>query len=448
MKSIRQYLLRSLLIAMFGISILIGVFIYFNAAEDVDELYDKNMQELAYSMQGQLPNFRAPDTNGRYAIDKTRQKLRGEEEFLIQLWRHGKLYYSSHPAIEFPLQDIGEKKHHGVYVSEFNQRKWAVYQLSNEHGVVQVSQPSRARSHFINEIASRMLIPILVQIPLLGFFIWFAVGKSLRPLEAISEGIKRRTAASMEALPLDDTPLEIRPLVQELNELLVRLSAALEAQRRFVADAAHELRTPLTALQLQLGVLDRAKTAEERKLLTRKLQNGIERASHMVRQLLTLARLEPEATARPYQRVALLAVAREVAEAYTGLAVKRHIDLSFPRIEEVEIEGDYEALRILLNNLVDNALRFTPEGGHVDISLYREGPLAILEVEDTGIGIPESQRAHIFERFYRVLGTDVDGTGLGLAIVKNIVEQHAGVIGVEDGRAGGTRFRIAFTAAA
>ncbi len=444
MKSIRRYLLRSLLLALLLISLLTGVFTYFNAAQEVNELYDKNMQELAASVQGQFPAMRTPDTTGRYAISATRKKIKGEEEFLIQLWQGDKLFYSSLPAIAFPLQDdTGADKMHGVFIKPFEKRAWFVYQLKTETGMIQIAQPKHTRAGFINEIAARMAIPILLQLPLLGFFIWFAVGKSLRPLLVISEGIKERNAVSLATFPTDHVPLEITPVIQELNALLTRLAAALAAQRRFVADAAHELRTPLTALQLQLGVLERAKTEEERKKLMHKLQAGIIRSAHLVQQLLTLARLEPEAASRAYQPVTLTALVRAAIENHTEEAAAKSIDLGASHLTELAVTGDADGLAVLLNNLVDNALRFTPTGGKVDISIHAEAQQAVIAVEDNGIGIPESQRERVFERFHRVLGTGVEGTGLGLAIVKNILDQHRGTIAVTTPQSGsGTRMEI------
>ena len=431
MISIRHYLLRFLIVALLVNSLAIALFTYLNAAEGVNELYDKNLQEVAIAMQGQLAEFVIPDDAGRYAVSTTQQKLHGEEEYLIQLWKGERLYYSSHPAIPLPLQPEEKSRNKkGVFQTYFNNRIWLVYQQRTKEGIVQVSQPKRARAGFTNEIGVRMLIPILLQIPLLGVLIWLAVGKSLRPLAIVSQGIKVRSASSLIPFAEQDVPLEIAPVIAELNGLMARLSTALEAQRQFVADAAHELRTPLTALRLQLEVLERATTDAERKRLTSKLHEGIERSTRLVQQLLTLARLEPESVTRSHDDVALAPIVRAVVETYAEAAAEKQIDLGISSLEDAIFQGDAESIRILLSNLVDNALRFTSHQGKVDIAIYQENGSIVIAVEDNGIGIPEDQRELVFERFHRVLGTQVEGTGLGLAIVRNIVEHHGGSIGI------------------
>ncbi len=443
--SIRTYLLRTQTIALLAISLAITVFAYFNALEEVNELYDKNMHELGMALQSQMSSFQTP-VHPDGALSDTRRKLRGEEEFLIQVWKHRALYYSSHPAIPFPFQAPPVEGGRDIFTATFEKRIWRVSQQSNRDGVVQIAQPEKARAGFAREIALRLILPILLQIPLIGFFIWRAVGKSLKPLTDISAGIKKRSAYSLSAFSSDHVPHEIQPMVQELNALLARLASALETERRFIADAAHELRTPLAALQLQLGVLQRAGNMREREAAEEKLRQGIERGAHLVRQFLTLARLEPRIQPQPPQPVHLESVARTVAESYADNANDRLIDLGSPRLEPVVIQGDGEAIRILISNLVDNALRFTKEGGRVDISVFQEQGNAVIEVEDTGIGIAEQERAFIFERFYRALGTQVDGTGLGLAIVKRIAQQHQALIDVGDGKQGaGTCIRVTFT---
>lgn len=442
MPSIRRYLLVSLIVSLTGGSLLIGAFTYFNATEEINELYDKSMQEVAATLQSQMEalNLNEYDIKGTLGAS-LHTGLTEEQEFLVQIWKVDKEpVYASHRAIPFPFHEK-----HGALITEFEGEKWRAYVAGTPHFVIQVSQPEKARIHFIREMALHLLYPMLAQIPLIGLFIWLAVGRSLAPLSEISRAISKRSATSLEPVRGKKTPIEIQPMVQELNALLVRLKSSLDTQKRFTADAAHELRTPLAALQLQLGILARAANDYERTQAKARLQQGIDRAAHVVQQLLILARLEPESTELKYAPIDLALIAHGIVERLADQAFQKPIDFGVSRAESAMVSGDREALGIAVENIVDNALRYTPEGGKVDICTYAQADEAIIEVQDNGIGIPEQERSRIFERFHRVVGTDTDGTGLGLAIAKNIVEQHGGTITVEkngDGR--GSRFTLRF----
>jgi two-component system OmpR family sensor kinase len=222
----------------------------------------------------------------------------------------------------------------------------------------------------------------------------------------------------------------VRPLVQELNLLFGRVRTAFDTQQNFVADAAHELRTPLAALKLQVQSLERsdqrADSAEARKLAISRLSAGIERATRLVEQLLVLAR--QEASAAPHQPVVLADLAKRAVADLIGVAQNKHIDLGLQRADGGEVEGQPEALMILLRNLVDNAIKYTPSGGTVDVSVAAEQGALSVTVEDSGPGIPPEERERVFDRFYRVPGSDAAGSGLGLAIIKSIAERHGATL--------------------
>ncbi|HVL77269.1 MAG TPA: ATP-binding protein, partial [Noviherbaspirillum sp.] len=213
-----------------------------------------------------------------------------------------------------------------------------------------------------------------------------------------------------------------------LNDLLARLRQSIGAQRAFIADAAHELRTPLTALQLQIQLAERAQTPAERAQAFGELKQGYMRAMNMVQQLLTLARQEPDAAEMRREPVALRALAQQAVADHAALAEERGIDLGIAEAAEVSVAGDPDALRILLGNLVSNALRYTPRGGRVDVHVVKDGHDTVLAVQDTGPGIPEQDLARVFDRFYRVPGTAEVGSGLGLAIAKQIAEAHGALL--------------------
>jgi len=245
-------------------------------------------------------------------------------------------------------------------------------------------------------------------------------------------------------LVIDGLPQEIEPLAAELNRLLARLDEAFAAQRAFIADAAHELRSPLTALRLQLQLLDRAPDAAARRTAQDSLGAAVERAIHLVEQLLTLARSDPGESAGGFERLDLAAAAAQALTETHALAESRHIDLSLEREGDVPVRGDRDALRTLARNLVDNAVRYTPSGGSVRVLCHAEAAGAKLEVIDTGPGIAAADRARVFDRFYRRANANETGTGLGLAIVKAIAARHGAQIVLDDAPSGGLHVTVSF----
>jgi two-component system OmpR family sensor kinase len=241
-------------------------------------------------------------------------------------------------------------------------------------------------------------------------------------------------------------PEEAQPLVLSLNDLLARLKSALDAQRALVADAAHELRTPLTALQLQVQLVERATSAEERASALGALQTGLQRAIHAVQQLLTLARQEPGAGEYRPVTLSLAQLIRDVVVEQESLAEAKGIDLGVTQADEQAlVSGDREALRILLSNLVGNALRYTPRGGRVDVACgMREGQ-AFMSVDDNGPGIPPEDRERVFDRFYRGAAGGEIGSGLGLSIVKAIADRHRASVVLGDSDVGGLRATVSFS---
>jgi two-component system OmpR family sensor kinase len=254
-----------------------------------------------------------------------------------------------------------------------------------------------------------------------------------------------RTPSGLEPLPVTDTPEEVVPLVQSLNDLLRRLDEALAAQKAFVADAAHELRTPIAALQLQVQMLERAASDAERHAAIGDLQAGVRRGAHLVNQLLTLARQDPDLTDRSKSPMSLGELARSTVAEHVVAAEERQIDLGMTQADDAAIiQGNADGLRILLRNLVDNALRYTPAGGAVDVAVSVSGPDAILDVADNGPGIPPEDRRRVFDRFYRGSGTGETGTGLGLSIVKSIADRHGAHVELGSSAAGGLSVRVRF----
>jgi len=424
MSSIRKQLLLSILSVITVVTMLLAAATYFSVRNEMDELYDENMRQVAVV----LANTGLEDEAAAVAHVSSSETLNGEEEFLIQIWRDGVLEYTSHPAIRFELQTID-----GFGQIPFNERDWRFYRLDHDRNIIQIAQDLHKRHGVVAEIFHVLLVPIFIQYLLLGILIWFLVGYGLKPLARISGLIEKRTAAFLEPLPDDHAPVEIKSLVNALNDLLMRLKQALDSHRRFTSDAAHELRTPLTAVRLQLDILKRAQDAQEKDEAISTLEKGVSRSIRLVQQLLELARQEPGNMPHVWASVNLGDVIAEVIEQLTSLARQKHISVQTEIGEDLVLQGNAPQLAVMIGNLVNNAILYTPEHGRVLLTGKRENGHIVLDVADNGIGIPEKDRARIFDRFYRVAGMAATGSGLGLSIVTTIALAHGIDISLRDG---------------
>jgi two-component system OmpR family sensor kinase len=419
MKSIRRALLVSLLAGLAAIGLLASLATYVAARHEIGELLDLQLKQLANSTRiDELLRGHQPGFDPRAA-----PSAEGVTELVTQIWdRDGVLVYWSRPGTGLPVPVTP-----GYATVHVDNRDWRVYTLVQGTHALQVAQAEDEREAIATKTALRTLLPFVVLIPVFGLMIWFAVGRGLRPLFAMSQAVAKRQPDALAPLAERNLPQELQPLAGSLNALLARLDSALGAQRRFTADAAHELRTPLAALKLQLDVARRASDQPARTAAYDDLDAGVQRAAHLVDQLLTLARIEPEALATRAVDCDLAEIAKEAIVARGALAAKRHIDLGLARETTVRVRGDPASLAILLSNLLDNALRYTPEGGKIDVALDNDGGHAVLTVIDNGPGIPPEERARVFDRFFR--GDDREpGSGLGLSIVKRIADAHHAAI--------------------
>lgn len=428
MNSIRSHLLVWQITALVVTGLLVSLITYLLAWDAFNRIRDNGLEQIAYSI------VRHGVT---YDNDEAVQNDRGQ--FVSQIWAaDGSLIFSS-------LDDIGPgPQPPGLHVVDWEGTEWRVYSLKEGGLTVQVATTSASRARRFMAIAPWLLIPFAVLIVVLGLFIRAAVGRALAPLEKVRGEIGRRGVSSLRALDTQGMPEEVAPLVATLNDLLARLDDALAAQRRFIADAAHELRTPLAAVKLQTQIVRRSEGERERQAALGQLENGVDRAAHLIDQLLRMARLEPSASqsAAVPAPVALDALAKQVVAEFSTQAEARGIDLGIAAAAPLTVSGQADTLRVMLGNLVDNAVRYTPVGGRVDVTVGREGDVAVLAVADTGPGIPESERGRVFERFYRLADADTPGSGLGLAIVRQIVALHGGRIDLSDAPGGGIKARV------
>jgi two-component system, OmpR family, sensor kinase len=431
-RSVRRTLLVALLATVVAISLSAVAATYRTARAQIDQIFDYHLRQIALSLSDQALARAAARGAGR------------DLDFVIQIWdEDGGRLYLSRPAPGLPeVAELGFQTVGGPSGA------WRVYSAALGGRVIQVAQPLRVREELAFSAALRTLAPVALLLPLLALLVWRIVGHGLQPFDRLAQAAASRTPAALEAFSESGAPQEALPLVRALNDLLGRLRAALAAQRAFVADAAHELRTPLAALKLQVQLAQRAPEGAERTAALGELEAGLERATRLVQQLLTLSRVEPEAAgAQVRERVRLADLVRQAVADHALLAEAKRVDLGATEAAEDAVTlGDAGSLRTLLANLVDNAIRYTPEGGRVDVGAGLAGRCPFLEVADTGPGIAAGERERVFDRFYRVPGADGSGSGLGLAVVRAIAERHAATVTLGDAPGGGLTVRVSFPA--
>lgn len=435
MTSIRKNLLRWLIWGQLLAVTLTGTVTFFYVRSELEGLFDDRLKQLAHS----IPTSSA-------AIEVTAPTLKNvdfddDDDFEIQIWSaDGKLLQRINPQETSPaLSEIGYSSHwsHGMY--------WRSFVLKRGDRLIQTSQPYSDRLELSTDVAIGAIAPVCVLILVLGGLVWVSVGRGLRPLTDLARDLNQREPESLRPLKAEGLPQEVLPVVNALNRLLGKLEAAIESQRNFVNDAAHELRTPLAAVQLQAQLLQRAASAEDRTQALGEIRAGTARASHLVQQLLTLARMEPGNSYRLIETVDLSILMKTVVAEHADVAAQKQLDLGVCQDEALTLQGNYDGLRIMLRNLIDNAIRYSPPGGRVDVSLTKTDSKAKLEVLDSGPGIPAAERELVLRRFYRHPGNQETGSGLGLPIVQEVVSRHGGELVLGEGDGGqGLRVIVSF----
>jgi len=423
MRSIRRWLLLALLALLAVVGVLGGALTYGSARAEIDRLLDEEMRQVALSLRD----------HARLDTDRiARSAERPEQRLLVQVDdpRRGQQYRSRDVA---PLPPAAGE---GFRDLDHDGQAWRIYALPYESQLIQVAQPTAQRRALALKTTLRILLPLLLLMPFAAALLWWIVGRALRPLNALGAQLAQRQPTSLAPLALDRLPLEARPMVGALNDLLARLHAAFEQQRSLTADAAHALRTPLTAVTLQAQLARRAAEGPARDTALDRLDAGVKRASHLVAQLLALARLDPDAARDPAASLDLALLAREVAAELQPLAEGARLDLQVTLPASAQVQGHEPALRMAITNLLDNAVRYTPAGGRVSVRLDEDADGYRLAVSDTGPGLPAEERERVFARFTRGRDTAAPGSGLGLAIVREVARLHGGRAWIEDGPGG------------
>jgi len=431
--SLRKRLLLLLLLAIGLFAAIQGVGAYRSALQQADATFDYHLQQMAHSMPGGFGPRPLPEDDEDF-------------DFLVQIWGPDGARIFRSPRSALPQSGVL-----GFSDVVVQGRAFRVYTVQTPVQTVQVAQDVSARNARARAIAAHAVLPVALMAPLLMLFVWWVVSRSLAPVERARRQVASRAADDFSPLADAGLPDEVRPLVRELNGLFVRLQGAFEAQQHFVADAAHELRSPLAALKLQAQAL-RGDTHDAdpamREAAVTRLNQGIDRAIHLVEQLLALARAEGAPQPGNQAPVDLQDVLRLAVGDALPQAQTKGIDLGMApgaTGDAVTVNGDAAALRMMLRNLIDNAVKYAPSPGQVDVHLARQGNEAVLAVEDSGPGIPESERGRVFDRFYRApdAATHTPGSGLGLAIVRAIAQRHGATLTLgTSARLGGLRAEI------
>lgn len=428
--SLRRRLLWLVLAAIAIASAIQAIGAYRTALRNADALFDAQLQQFAHSIDAGMPL--APGDARLY-------------EFSIQIWGpDGVRIYRSQGA------DLPTPRVLGFSDTTVEGTQYRVYLLRTGQRTIQVAQDLDARRARAGGLALQAVLPVLLLAPLLMLAVWALITFSLAPVERVRQQVATRPADDLSPLPEQGLPREVLPLVRELNQLFRRVDTAFASQRHFVADAAHELRSPLTALKLQAQALRKLPPGQEQDSAVDRLDAGIARAIRLLEQLLALARAEAQ---RPeddgaWEDVDVQALCRAAVADVLPQAHARGIDVGLLTPDaQATVRGQFEPLRMLLRNLLENAVKFTPPSGQVDIAIVHAAGAVTLRVEDSGPGIPEASRQRVFDRFYR---GDTDpgegkGSGLGLAIVEAIAGRHGAQVKLGDSqRLGGLQVDVVF----
>lgn len=440
--SIRKFLLVNLLLAITVTTTLTAIGNYYLDQKDIQEHLDTLMSVSALSYQAllgddirqrQLPKIQKSlnaipttvKTHFGHHLIKDETPDHYLDKFSFQVWTEGgKLLLQSSSAPKLPLTADTD----GFSDKQISDQNWRVFTTHNHKAGIRTVLGERydTRNELGRRIAQDDVYIMLLTFPLSGLLIWIIIGRGLNSLDRVAKEVSNRAPNHLEPVNIEQVPEEIKPVIDELNELFYRLKQGFEREKRFAADAAHELRTPLAALKAHAQVALNTQDINEKNKALEKLIASVNRSTHIVQQLLTMSRLVPEAaTINDLENVNLGKLCREVIAMIVPTAIDKNIDIEFEESKNTpEFRGNPTAISIMIRNLVDNAVRYSKENSFVKVRVYQENNAAVLQVRDNGPGIPDELRSRVFERFFRVLGNKSPGSGLGLAIVQQICALH------------------------
>jgi two-component system sensor histidine kinase QseC len=428
-RSIRRQLLWVLLTSVAATWVATVIVSYVDTRHEIDELLDAHLAQSASLLVAQAGH------DWDEIVEHAPQLHRYGRGVAFQFWEKGsvlRLHSANAPNSRLSAKDEGFSN------ADVEGVRWRVFSAwdAKHRYLVQVGEQLKPRDEIVATMAKNMLVPLLIALPALGLVIWFGIDRATRPLQLLNRQVANRAPDNLASLQLADTPAEVAPLVSSLNRLFERVRDSLDNERRFTADAAHELRTPLAALRAQAQVARGSVDGSERERALDNVIAGCDRASHLIDQLLTLARLEPQQFQTKREPCDLRAVARLAVAELAPAAHAKDIEIELEDGKSVEVAGDARLLGILLRNLVDNAIRYSPSGTRVRVRVGADGHSACVAVADEGPGVPADELPKLGRRFHRLLGTQAPGSGLGLSIAKQIAELHDATIAFGPGQEG------------
>ena len=418
--SLRRRLLFVLLVLIIGAWTITAGTSYIKTRQEIETLFDAQLAQVVYALLEISPRHGTADNiKTSHHIEQQIPSQPYSKKIAFQIWHKDHLFLHSDNA---PETRMTQQEHYHNTIIEG--KAWRVFAIAHDDVLVEVGEDMEIRDQLIRSIVLDVTLPMLFALPLLASIIWAGIGAGLAPIEKIATAIRSRSHHQLDLIEISDTPQEIQPLLDELNELLMRLEEAFASERDFTANASHELRTPLSVIKTQAQVALRSRNNKELKENLQKIITGVDRATHMVSQLLTLARIDPHAASSLHKPVNLKDVASHIIAELAPLALNKKINISLNSKETPIISSYHEGLQLMLTNLIDNAIRYTPENGTIDVRIEETPDSILLAVSDDGPGIPRELRNKVFDRFYRMPGTKSNGCGIGLAIVKRIAELH------------------------
>lgn len=434
-KSLKRRFFYTLVLPVLAVLALAGIAGFYSARHEVDEIYDAQLASTAKTIMALMERQTTNDGTNIDALE-ARFKNTGhhyEKYTAIRLWKGGKLFFYSKSAEHFGEQHVIA----GFSNKEIEGESWRFFVLPDPRVdfTVEVAEKYWVRGDLIDKILLTMFIPFLVLLPVLPVLFWLGLRYGLTPLVEISEYVKRRSPDDLSPIAIDKTPAEILPLTHEINALMARVNEALVAERRFTDLAAHELRTPLAVIKTQVQNVIETTDTDERQELLDDLKGGVERASGMVAQLLSLARLGHDDIT--VETLSLNETVRTIAQELSPLALAKQITLACDEKAEVTIQGNAEILNAAVRNIIENAIKYTPLSGGVTILIERNIKESILSISDTGVGIPEDKLSLVVDRFYRVPGNRETGSGLGLTITARAAKMLGARLVLQNRKEGG-----------
>jgi two-component system sensor histidine kinase QseC len=428
MTSIRRRLIVLLVALLSSAWLMTALLTRYETRDEIDAVFDAEITQAAHILLGMARREKEEIIeHGGFSPPESQPYA---QTMMYQVWDNDGIVMRSMHAPEIPLIQNDQP---GFQEIHYLNKKWRLLNEWDSHHTyhIFIAEPVATRAKLAQHISFQILLPTLAFFPILGILIWFTVRMGLTPLQRIRQAIVERNASRMDAIDLASVPDEVTPLAASINDLLNRLKRSLDSEKQFTGNAAHELRTPLAAIKTQAQVAMRADNDDDRLHALQQVIQGTERSTHLIEQLLILARVDPENAQNEMTEVELNQVIHKVKSDLTGYANQRHINIQCHCQTDLSVIGNRWQLEIVLRNLLDNALRYAPEHSHINIELTDTPEGIRLAVIDQGKGIDPDEQINIFNRFYRLNGTTAQGSGLGLSIVQRIIELHHASINMQ-----------------